>query len=768
MSEGPVDAKRELADWFSPGRFALMLALAFVATFWGVLTGTEGFYRSDYGVLGYPAMHWFREQFLSDGLPLWNPFSNCGAPFLAQWGTMCLYPGSAFLLWAPWPWALGAFSIGHLWLGGMGMYFLARDWTRNNVAAAFSGTAFAMSGAAMACLIWPNYCVGLGWMPWLVGCVQRTWTEGGVWTPCAILVGTMQMLVGVPELVLLTWLLIGVLWLCSVPKEKRAWHWTSLPLVAALVACLSAAQLIPFFDLLDQSQRDASFRDERWPMPIWGWANLFVPLFHYGRTDQGVLMQQGQFFLASYYLGLAVMGFAFLGLWKQRERRVWILGGATLLALMLALGKKGFVYSLLVDLFPGGGIARYPIKFVLLAAFAIPLLAGYGVAHFLAQTENKSESRFRELASVIIAVVAEVFILLVLAHGLKNQFDLMPEVRSNTSGRLILYGLLIIAFLKGANPEIAVKLRKIYLTLALAFLAMDLASHLPGQNPTLSAGMFHHDLVEEERDTLSPMLGAGRVMISPEAEKVLLFSKVKDPAQDWLGKRLAWWSNLNLLEGVPKVNGSMTLRMARQDELERGLYPKDGEAPDAEGLKDFLSVTHITSAESAVTWTNRHSAMIWISAGQKTVVGEPGAALEKLLSDEFDPREVVFLENDGSVSEETNRGRATVSIQSAQSDRFACEVDAAEATVVVFAQSYNSNWRATVNDQPETILHANHAFQAVRVPAGKSSVVFQYEEPGLMLGGRISLPTLILIIVWLVMAGRRAGRSPSPAANHEG
>ena len=189
----------QLPDWFTPRRFAVFLLLAFVVAFPGIWMGTETFFRSDYGVMAYPAAHYLRESLWRGELPLWNPLSNCGAPFLAQWGTMCLYPGSLFFVVLPMPWALGVFCLLHLWLGGLGARALAERWTGNRFAAAVAGTAFALNGASLACITWPNYCVALGWLPWIVLLTEQAWREGGKKLVLAALAGTMQMLTGVPE-----------------------------------------------------------------------------------------------------------------------------------------------------------------------------------------------------------------------------------------------------------------------------------------------------------------------------------------------------------------------------------------------------------------------------------------------------------------------------------------------------------------------------------------------------------------------------------------
>ena len=99
----------------------------------------------------------------------------------------------------------------------------------------------------------------------------------------AALAGAMQMLSGAPEIVLFTWAILGVLWLGQVWRKKISF-WPALrrfAVVVVLVAGLSAIQLLPFFDLLKHSERDSAYtRADAYPMPVWGWANFVVPVFH--------------------------------------------------------------------------------------------------------------------------------------------------------------------------------------------------------------------------------------------------------------------------------------------------------------------------------------------------------------------------------------------------------------------------------------------------------------------------------------------------------
>src|SRR6266704_2645911 len=144
--------------WLTPGRFALILAAGILAAYPEVVLGVRTFFFRDFGYFGYPLAFHHRESFWRGELPLWNPLSNCGLPFLAQWNTMVLYPGSPFYLLFPLSWSLGVFCLLHQFLAGL---------------------AFAFNGLTLNCLMWPNNIAALGWMPWVVLLTERACRHGG-------------------------------------------------------------------------------------------------------------------------------------------------------------------------------------------------------------------------------------------------------------------------------------------------------------------------------------------------------------------------------------------------------------------------------------------------------------------------------------------------------------------------------------------------------------------------------------------------------------
>src|SRR6266404_5214527 len=150
--EARPHAVADWAAWFTPGRLALVLGLLLLAAYPEVILGTHSFFNNDFGVFTYPVAHYTRESIWRGELPLWNPYSNCGLPFLAQWNTTVCYPLSWFYILFPLPWSLNYFCLGHVVLAGVSMYWLAHRWTANRFAASVAGLAYAFNGLTLNCL----------------------------------------------------------------------------------------------------------------------------------------------------------------------------------------------------------------------------------------------------------------------------------------------------------------------------------------------------------------------------------------------------------------------------------------------------------------------------------------------------------------------------------------------------------------------------------------------------------------------------------------
>lgn len=765
--ESTVTNWRDMDAWFTPGRFAGLLAVLICLTFFNVITGQETFFQRDFGVFTYPVAQYYRESLWRGELPLWNPLNYCGIPFVAQWNTSLLYPPSLFYLVFPLSWSLGMFNLGHLFLAGLGMYFLARRWLGNNFAASVAGITFAFNGLSWYMLMWISNLAAWAWMPWVVMLLERAWREGGKQIVLAGLAGALQMLSGAPEIILLTWLFCGVLWAgqCFKGTSSRGRMLGRIVAAGALVAGLSAVQLLPFLDLLKHSHRDSGYGDSGWAMPFSGLANFLEPLFHCFDGGHGVFMQHDQYWTSSYYLGAGTLLLALVAVWRVPNGRVWLLAAAALASVLMALGQKGILYSVVKTLLPQLGFMRYPIKFVVMAVFAIPLLAGYAVRWIQeASTDSTQGRRTFQIVSFVLLGLLGVIVWREWQHPLPEDNWLMTWHNALVRAAfLILVPGTLLALRRAAEHKLQLLLRLALLLM----LWMDVFTHAPNLNPEVARSVFEPGIIRAylKLDPLS-YGDEPRVMQTAAAAEKVRYTYLSKPEDDYLCRRLSLYDNCNLLDDIPKIDGFYSLYLRDMAQILGLIYGYDAKNIDLKGLKDFLGVGYINATDKssvkALEWVARTNYLPLVTAGQRPVFTADTNTLGYLTSPNFDPRQIVFLPLEAKARvTATNRTEAKILSSKIAAQRLSLQVAAEAPALVVVAQGFYHPWHAYIDGKRTEIFRANYAFQALQIPAGQHQVSLVYEDNVFRLGLAISLATLVICLaLWFRWRSKPAAHSP--------
>jgi hypothetical protein len=730
--------------WFRPWRFAALLALLVLASWPQVFLGLQTFVARDFGYFSYPIACHLRESFWRGELPLWNPLSADGQPFLAQWNTQVLYPPALFYLIFPLSWSLGVFCLLHLFFGGLGMFFLARRWTGSPFAAAFAGIVFAFNGFALNSLIWPATIAGFAWMPWVVWLVERAWREGGRTMIAAAMAGALQMLSGATEIILLTWILLGALGLAELvrgelPRGKTFLRAASL---VVLVGGLSAAQLLPFLDLLAHSQRQENYPGGQWPMPLTGCLNFLVPLFHYVSSGDGYFAQAGQFWTTSYYVGVATMALAAWAVWRVRCGRIRLLAALALLCLIVALGDATPVYPWLCRHVHAIASMRFPIKFVILPVFILPLLAAAGLAEKMRAEPPAPSKKFWFL--IWIVPTALMIGIIALAHQFRIPGDDWHATWVNGFFRAVFLtaivgGLFLLQ--RMTDP----KVRRGIQVLVLLLLSQDLYWHLP-QPPTLNPAIYQPG----PKSALPvPRFGQSRAMIPHEMFITLFNTAIADATEDFLARRFTLFCNCNLLDDIAKCDGFFPLYTREYSELA-------GVEPTAQWL-DFLGVSQtLATATNAFRWKTRSTFLPLMTGGQKPVFAGEETTSQLPANAAFDPRREVYLPLAAKNSiTATNPATVNITGEKFSDQQIQAVVQTATPAMLVIAQTYYHPWRAYVDGQPTALWPANHGFQALQIPPGTHRVELAYEDRQFYLGAITSLTTLAGCLIFLCTRRRR-------------
>jgi len=164
-----------------------------------------------------------------------------------------------------------------------------------------------------------------------------------------------------------------------------------------------------------------------------------------------------------------------------------------------------------------------------------------------------------------------------------------------------------------------------------------------------------------------------------------------------------------------------------------------------------MGVSQITAPGKMLEWQPRPDFLPLVTAGQKPVFLDDTNILWSFGRNDFDGRKFVFLppETKPFVTI-TNQTTVRILRSDFGNNGVDIEVNATEKSLVVLAQSYYHDWKATVDGEPADILRANFAFQAVQVPKGMHSIYFFYRDDAFRLGWNITLAALVVCVAGLL------------------
>jgi hypothetical protein len=394
----------------------------------------------------------------------------------------------------------------------------------------------------------------------------------------------------------------------------------------------------------------------------------------------------------------------------------------------MALGDRGLLYKVLRAAVPGLGMMRFPIKFIVLAAFVLPLLAAYGWQSVLARSDAHRRVVVRAAAAIALLIAGLV------VYNELNPFrsSVSSTVAWNATVRV--FFLCLAAALLLPRGEV---FRQLSLPLLVALTAMDGLTHTTWQNPVAPSWVYQKKIARLQP---LPQLGVSRAMISPEAAERMDHLKLDSPAEDVLASRIGLYCNLNLLERIPKVDGFYSLYPRALAELQDALYA--GLERPAPGILDFLGVTRITSPGSWNEWDRRESALPLVTAPAAIRIAE--RPLTEMLRGSFNPREIAFL-----AGQESTNGPCAIQMIEWKPHWVRFECDAARPARLVISQTFYFPWQAAVDGAPVEIERANYAFQSIAVPAGRHVVELRYVDRAFAFGRIVSIISAVGVIAGL-------------------
>jgi hypothetical protein len=620
-------------------------------------------------------------------------------------------------------------------------------------AASVAAVAYAFGGLTVSSLMWPNNIAALGWLPFVLLAGERAACEGGMRSVAAALVLTVQFLSGAPEIIALTWagLFAVVLFGQETPPSAV---WRGLGRLACVFVAglgLGAIQFMPFVELLQHSQRGARFASGEWPLSWAGLGNFLVPLFHTIQNRDGIYFQPEQQWVSSYYPGCTIVLLSLMALASERSRRVRWLTVLCLLSLTLALGTHGLIYDWLRRTTPGLGLMRYPIKFIVPCVVILPLLGGFGVRAWL-----HGKAGYSTLLPLCGGVA-----LSALGLMLFSQWRPLPGEQVTATWRsgltaltCLLAACAVMAWLKRTASKDSRWLRPLVLALVVFSDLFFANQHV---NPVVHSELFKGNVaVLEPR----PSLERGRAMVTQAAQSKLDDFVFTAPEAAVHIPRQALLLNDNLPERVPKLDGFFSLYLPQVASIVGRLSKQTNSS--ANGLLDFLGVSHVSRPDKPWEWDARTNALPLGVLVPRVVFLDATNTLEALLSAKFNPRNEAFLSSEAAGQIRlSGTGGGRILANRVGAHRIEAAVKSEQPMMLTLAQANYPGWRATVDGHPVPLWTANYAFQALQVPAGEHDVQVVFQSGCFHTGAIITTITLLALLASVVV-GRRGTRGRTP------
>jgi len=469
---------REPLPWQAIALLALLVAIFFRE----ILLGTA-FLWEDFLYFSYPVRNFAATSVAMGSIPLWNPYTFNGMPFLADIQTTVFYlPCMLLTLFT----AGGRLSfywlefmvIAHYVLAGASMFYLARSFGLRNLSALFAGAAYMLSGFMIVHAIHQQIITMVAWYPLILlffrnALMRQEWS----WVFLTALVLGHSILAGYPQLSLYLYFFLFVYFLFELLTTYHGRALLSRPalttvLKAGIIVALSVAvamiQLLPTYEISSLSQR-AQITYEKATEGTLAWSQILTLYFPrlFGTAGANGYNYWGPgtywyFWETCIYLGALPLLLAMLSLTLVKKNKyIAFFWGYALFSLMFALGDNLFIHKLFFNFVPGFSTFRNPARMGIFLTFATALLSGFAL-NWLLYEERDARSDRRLLAFLGGTVGAGILVWLLLLSGsltgalpsMRNAQEVLPVIRKDAFVSLLMLvvsGALLFALVRGVG-----------------------------------------------------------------------------------------------------------------------------------------------------------------------------------------------------------------------------------------------------------------------------------------------------------------------------
>ena len=775
-----------------------LLALVCAGFYWRILFGGAWMPSGGGDLVSFlwPTYTFAARSLRSGALPLWNPYLYSGMPFAADNQSGLFYPVNllVFLLVPNLTYfVMELMSVTHVWWAGVGMYVLLRTMNARRVSAFAGALAWMFSDVFVIHFGNYNLIAVAAWLPLIFATFRKAlnphtpfsrtageggWGDGGL--VCTLAAGVLwgiAALAGHGQVTLFIGLWLGGYALFKFfepqpPKEhggrrdqdrqenkkglaplapSRFNNWAFLAITTLVALAFAALMFIPAYEMTLYTGRAGLDYEEaaRYSLPPAGLLGLVVPaLFGRGAGAWAPWLRVEVGYVGVLTLALAVVGLAI----KRRGERSGdcvFLAIAVLISFLLALGGYSALHGWLYRFVPGLSQLRAPARAVMLADFALAILAGLGLDALTSPLARHARAFLRILSRGVAGIAVGLALVgLPLSYYLiaQSAYDAGLAHRFTLVMNGVVFGVMLLtasALLLAARRGGWIKPSRVGV-MAVVVLAADLVvlgSSVDVEKTDPAVGYRHPAVVDFLRRDGEPF----RIDSS---------------------SALAWQPDAGAMHAIADVSGIYNpLGLAAYNTYTGGMGPRGSP------LYNFLNVKYVLAEKGQPPGDARFvpvfngdpqldvylntaafpRAMLIYTSIPVAGGEEAWAAIHR---PDFDPSRQAVVEG-GPALDGTASGGALV-IRRWDANDIELDATTSAPAYLVLSEVFYPGWRAEVDGRAAAILPANFAFRAVYLEPGTHHVKMFFLPTSWIAGLAISVATACSLLVVAALQMRRA------------
>jgi len=342
-----------------------------------------------------------KNQVLSGHMPLWNPYSFCGKPFMANIQSAVFYPLTLIFYIFSFAAAYKLHLVIHLMLLSVSMFLLLKEMGITDKAAFAGSVVFSYSSIVVTSFEFLGNLATLSYFPlaFLIMIKICNGISAGRKITLRLfifltLIFTLQFFAGQPQILIIEGVFLFLYAVFVLFEQKNIIPLTVLLLSGISAALLAGAQILPSIEFFSKTAKFSSGIEDITSHSL-NPVNLLRFIFPLRGLESNTPVEfrvfEYEYWVENFYIGVIPFFAAFLTIIIKEKKKVLVafFWFAAAFSVFLALGRYNPVFKAAVNIMYPLRLVRYPARYMLICVFSLSILFAFSMDYIVRKFNKK-------------------------------------------------------------------------------------------------------------------------------------------------------------------------------------------------------------------------------------------------------------------------------------------------------------------------------------------------------------------------------------------